>query len=161
MYLYPPKELIQALKVTSMILSQSALKLLESFEGLRLQAYLDIKGILTIGYGHTGKDVHTGLVITQDQANKLLQLDIVITETAVSHLVHVPINQNQYDALCLFAYNVGTGSLASSTLLKDLNTGNMSDITSQFLRWDHAGNLEVAALHNRRLAEATLFTKAA
>jgi lysozyme len=82
-------------------------------EGVRLEVYQDIKGSWTIGVGHTGKDVHPGLVITQEQADALLQMEPRITEAAVSHLVKVALSQCRFDALVSFTFNVGAGNLAS------------------------------------------------
>jgi lysozyme len=124
-----------------MNISAAGIKLIESFEGVRLTGYQDIKGILTIGVGYTGKDVHPGLVITQDQANDLLQMDLRMTEAAVSHLVKVPLIQCQFDSLVSFTFNVGAGNLATSTLLRDLNQGNVTDADKQFVCLDHAGVL--------------------
>jgi lysozyme len=138
-------------------ISAAGIKLIESFEGVRLTAYQDIKGIWTIGVGHTGKDVHPGLVITQEQADDLLQIDLRMTEAAVSHLVKVALSQCQFDALVSFTFNVGAGNLASSTLLRDVNAGDMTDADKQFVCWDHAGNVEVEGLRDRRIAEATMF----
>jgi len=141
----------------NMTISDTGIKLIESFEGLRLTAYQDVKGIWTIGYGHTGKDVHPGLTITEAEADNLMRLDLRIAEAGVNHLVTYPVTQTEFDALGSFAFNVGVGSLASSTLLKDVNRGDVTDAEQQFLRWDHAGNVEVEGLRKRRMAEAAMF----
>ena len=140
-----------------MNISAAGIKLIESFEGVRLTAYQDVKGIWTIGVGHTGKDVHPGLVITQEQADNLLQMDLRMTEAAVSHLVTVVLSQCQFDALVSLTFNIGAGNLASSTLLRDVNQGNVTDADKQFVCWDHAGNVEVEGLRERRLAESAMF----
>lgn len=77
---------------------------------MRLTAYQDIKGIWTVGVGHTGKDVHPGLTITEEQADDLLQMDLRMTEAAVSHLVKVALRQCGLDAVVSFTFNVGTGT---------------------------------------------------
>ncbi len=80
--------------------------MIETFEGVRLSAYQDVRGIWTIGVGHTGKDVHEGLTITRAEADNLLQMDLRMTETAVSHLLKRTIAQCQFDALVSFTFNV-------------------------------------------------------
>jgi len=141
----------------NMSYSKNGLALTEEFEGLRLTAYQDSVGVWTIGYGHTGPDVHSGLTITQQQASDLLMKDVSKAVAAVNRLVTVPLTQNQFDALVDFTYNLGEGNLASSTLLRDVNAGNFQDAAAQFLRWDKAGGVELPGLKRRRQAEATLF----
>jgi lysozyme len=80
-----------------------------------------------------------------------------MTEAAVSHLVKVELSQCQFDALVSFTFNVGPGNLATSSLLRDLNAGDVADADKQFVYWDHAGNVEVEGLKDRRLAEAAMF----
>lgn len=143
-----------------MNVSQNGMALIERFEGLRLTAYRDIVGVLTIGYGHTGPDVTPGMTISQGQANILLQKDLVKFATGVNNLVKVPLNQNQFDALVSFAYNLGLGNLGSSTLLKLLNAGDYAGAQGQFIRWNKAGGQVVAGLTTRRQAEANLFASA-
>lgn len=117
-------------------------------------------GIWTIGYGHTGLDhndgtVYPGRVITQQQAEDLLLYDMGTSEGAVSSLVKVPLNQNQFDALVSFQFNVG--ALESSTLLRLLNTGDYFGAACQFDRWNHAGGEELHGLTLRRHSERDLF----
>ena len=137
--------------------SKNGLGLTESFEGVRLTAYQDQVGVWTIGYGHTGPDVTPGLTITQEQANNLLMEDIAGAATAVNRLVTVPLDQDQFDALVDFVFNVGIGNFQNSTLLRDLNASNFDDAAAQFERWDHAGGVVVAGLLRRRQSEAKLF----
>jgi lysozyme len=137
--------------------SKDGLSLTESFEGVRLTAYQDQVGVWTIGYGHTGPDVHAGLTITQDQANMLLLGDVGSAAAAVNRLVTIPLIQNEFDALVDFVFNVGIGNFTSSTLLRDLNASSFADAAAQFARWDHAGGMVVAGLLRRRQAEAELF----
>lgn len=137
--------------------SQKGLALTEEFEGLRLTAYQDSVGVWTIGYGHTGADVHAGLTITQQQASDLLMQDVSSAVAAVNRLVTVPLTQNQFDALVDFTFNLGQGNLAKSTLLREVNAGNFAAAAAQFIVWDRAGGVEVAGLKRRREAEAALF----
>jgi len=142
--------------------SNSGILLIKSFEGLRLHSYIDAVGILTIGYGHTGPDVHNGMTITETQATNLLNKDLSSFETAVNNLITVPLNQNQFDALVSFAYNVGIGSLESSTLRRRLNSHeNPNTVAKQeLIKWcKGAGNKTLPGLLKRREAEIALFCK--
>ena len=144
-------------QVNNLSYSKSGLALTEQFEGLRLTAYQDSVGVWTIGYGHTGSDVHPGLIITQMEAEALLLNDVASAARCVNQLVTVPLNQNQFDALVDFVFNVGKGNFAASTLLKDLNAGNFAGAAGEFQKWDHAGGRVLPGLLKRRLAEAGLF----
>lgn len=140
-----------------MNISANGVKLIQQFEGLRLKAYQDAVGVWTIGYGHTGPDVTPGLVISQAQADALLARDLNRFETGVSRLVQVPLNQNQFDALLSFSYNLGLGSLQNSTLLRLLNQRDYAGAAAQFPRWNKAGGKVLPGLARRRAAEQALF----
>lgn len=139
--------------------SENGITLIQKSEGLRLKAYQDSVGVWTIGYGHTGSDVTPALVITQSQADALLARDLERFETGVARLVKVPLNQNQFDALVCFSYNLGLGSLQSSTLLRLLNAGDYAGAAGQFPRWDKAGGKVLPGLTRRRAAEQCLFMR--
>ncbi len=141
----------------SMIYSKSGLALTEQFESCRLTAYPDIKGVLTIGWGHTGTDVRPGLVITQEQADALLLQDVQNAVNHLNHLVTVPLTQPEFDALVDFCFNAGCGAFAGSTLLRLLNSGDYAGAAKQLELWDHAGGKVVAGLLRRRQAEAAEF----
>jgi len=143
-----------------MSINTKGLEILKRFEGCKLKAYKDIVGILTIGYGHTGKDVREGQTITQEEAEAILQKDLEKFVHGVKDLVKVPINENQLAALVVFAYNIGLNALSGSTLLKKLNAGDLQGASEQFIRWNKAGGKEVAGLTNRRNAERDLFVSA-
>jgi lysozyme len=119
--------------------------------------YLDQVGVPTIGWGHTGSDVELGLVITMAQAETLLRNDLARFETAVTHLVSVPIDDNQFAALVSFAFNLGADALSGSTLLALLNAGYTQQAAGQFGRWVYAGNAVAPGLVRRRAAEQALF----
>lgn len=126
------------------------------WEGLRLSAYRDPGGILTIGYGHTG-DVEAGQTITLDQAEDLLSEDLRTAQSAVERLVKVPLTDRQYSALVSFVFNVGEGQFAESTLLRKLNRGDYSGAADEFLRWTRAGSVELPGLVERRRLEREFF----
>lgn len=139
-----------------MTIGQKGIDLIKSFEGCKLDAYKDAVGVVTIGYGHT-KTAQMGQRITQAQADELLRSDIATFESAVTAAVTVPINQNQFDALVCFAFNVGAGALRDSTLLKKLNAGDYQGAANEFLKWDKAGGKVLAGLTRRRKSERLLF----
>ena len=142
-----------------MEISQNGINLIKNFEGCRLTAYKCPAGVWTIGYGHTGQNVHAGLKITQEQAEKYLKDDLIVQCNNVTKLVKVPLTQNQFDALVSFEYNVGYGALAGSTLLKFLNNKKYNDAAAQFGRWVYAGGKKLVGLERRRAAEKELFLK--
>ena len=142
-----------------MNISQNGIDLIKQFEGCKLKAYQCSAGVWTIGYGHTGSDVYKGLTITQEKAESLLKSDLIVHCNNVSKLVKVKLNQNQFDALVSFEYNVGYGNFSSSTLLKLLNKGDYTGAAGQFEKWVYAGKTVLAGLQKRRKAEKELFLK--
>lgn len=139
---------------SGMSISESGVKLIEGFEGLRLTAYQDAGGVWTIGYGHTG-GVHAGEHISQAQAEAYLKSDLGWAQNAVRRNVHVPLTQNQFDALTSLTYNLGAGGY--SGLLHDLNAGNYAKAQQDFHLYVHAGGRVLQGLVNRRNKEAALF----
>ena len=142
--------------------SKNGLHLTESFEGVRLSAYPD-HGTggdpWTIGYGHTGPEVHSGMTITQEQAELYLAEDVKRAETDVNAKLTVEVTQDEFDALVDFAFNCGCGNLNNSTLLKKLNAGDFEGAAQEFLKWDMAAGHHMAGLLRRRQAEELLFLK--
>lgn len=129
---------------------------LKEFEGLRLEAYLDAAGVLTIGYGHT-KGVRMGDRITEYWARELLREDIGCATARVERL-GVCQTQGQLDALVSFALNVGFDRLRKSTLLKIIRRGGSADaIRREFMRWVHAKGKRLPGLEKRREWEANRF----
>jgi lysozyme len=139
--------------------SAAGLELTKQFEGLELKAYQDSVGVWTIGYGHTGPDVKEGLTITEEQAGVLLAADVAWAVTCVNKSVKAKINQNQFDAMVDFVFNLGCASLVQSTLLRMVNAGDFDGAAKQFLRWNKAGGKVVRGLTKRRQAETDLFAK--
>lgn len=147
----------------------AAVEMIEHFEGMILHSYRDVVGVWTIGFGHTGPDVHPGMVISQAQALELLQKDLEKFSDGVFKLVKVPLLDNELSALVSFAYNVGlgdpskphAGGLAGSTLLKKLNAGAPKiEVANELLKWVHAGGRVLSGLVRRRKAERELFLAA-
>ncbi|NII73244.1 lysozyme [Dyella sp. SG562] len=143
-----------------MLPSQQAVNLVKSFEGCSLTAYTDSVGVLTIGYGHTG-GVRPGQTISQDQADAFLVNDLATASAAVAQRVEVPLNQNQFDALTSFVFNVGGGAFHDSTMLRLINQRNFEGAAAEFERWRYAGGRVLPGLLRRRIAERTLFLRQA
>lgn len=139
-----------------MQISQKGIDLIKHFEGVRLNAYQDSVGVWTIGYGHT-KGVHAGMKITETEAENFLKQDLATFEAGVSNLVKVSVNQDQYDALVSFAFNLGLGTLTGSTLLHKLNAKDYHGAAEEFGKWVHAGHQVLPGLVSRRKAEEELF----
>jgi lysozyme len=140
-----------------MKVSGKGLAVIKHFEGLRLTAYLCPAGVLTIGYGHTGKDVLQGMKISVDRAIELLLADVAGFERSVAAMVSVPLTQGMFDALVSFAFNLGAGKLKGSTLLRRLNDGDKDLAADEFLKWDKANGKPLAGLTERRKDERELF----
>lgn len=140
-----------------MKISEQGLKVLKHYESCRLTAYQDSAGVWTIGWGHTGPEVKSGLVWTQQQADAALQKDLDWFEQRVTSLVRVPLKQRQFDALVCFAYNLGVGALQSSTLFAKLSARDYAGAAEQFPRWRNAGGKPLYGLVKRRAAEQALF----
>ncbi len=140
-----------------MQIGEKGLDLIRKYEGLRLVAYVCPGGKLTIGYGHTGPDVKSGQKIDVERANELLIKDVQRFEVAVNELVTVPMTQGMLDALISFSFNLGAGSLKSSTLLKKLNADDLDGAANEFVKWNKAKGNVLAGLTERRKSERELF----
>lgn len=144
--------------------SPAGRKLIGQFEGLRLKAYQDSVGVWTIGYGHTSAAgspiVFLGMEITEQEADRILSRDLEGAEKAVQAFVKVPLNQNQFDALVSFTFNLGPGNLAKSTLLRRLNSGDYN-VGNEFLKWNKAGGKVLSGLTKRRELEKQLYESGA
>ena len=139
-----------------MKISQEGIDLIKHFEGCELERYLCSAGVLTIGYGTT-KNVVEGMKISQHQAEELLAKDLEEFEEYVEDLIDVPLEQNQFDALVAWTYNLGPTNLKTSTLRKVLNKGAYDDVAEQIKRWNKANGKVLKGLVRRRNAEAELF----
>jgi len=154
-----------------MQMSPHGLELLEQWEGFKTTVYKDSAGLPTIGVGHlltkselssgkitiNGVPVKYGDGLTEQQVTDLLAQDVQPAAAAVNNNVKVPLNQNQFDALVSFTFNVGVGAFTSSTLLKVLNQGQYDEVPTQLLRWTRAGGQVVQGLVNRRNNEIKLW----
>ena len=149
-----------------MKIDKKGLSLIAEFEGLSLKPYKCSASIPTIGYGSTyyenGTKVNmSDAPITKQRAEQLLQHTADRFASKVFNLLKKPVTQNQFNALVSFAFNVGSGALASSTLLKLVNVNpNDAMIAKEFLKWNKVNKVPVQGLTNRRIKESALyFTK--
>lgn len=145
-------------QMKQMKISTEGIALIKEFEGCRLQSYQCSAGVWTVGYGHTGKEVKKGMVISQQQADEWLIVDCNRVLQMLRDTIRVPIRQNQLDALVSLGFNIGTEALRKSTLMSLVNR-NPDDlnIPEQFERWVYAGGKVVNGLVRRRKAEAKLY----
>ena len=140
-----------------MNIGSKGIELIKHFEGCELEAYKCAAGVWTIGYGHI-KGVTSDSVITQEQAEQMLVEELHEYEGYINNMVTVELNQNQYDAMVSWVYNLGGGNLKASTLLKVVNQGEFDGVPAQIMRWNKAGGKVLEGLTRRRQAEADLFS---
>lgn len=137
-----------------MNISERGKNFIKSFEGLRLKAYkvLESEKYYTIGYGHYGADVKANMTITEGQANKYFDEDIKKYVNAVNNtrLAFTP-NQNQFDALVSFCYNLGTG------IMNDFTAMSSKQVATEMLLYVNSGGVRLEGLVNRRKKEVELF----
>lgn len=130
------------------------------FEGKVNTVYLDPIAIPTVCVGHTAtvttKDL--GKRYSDERCAELLAADSAYAQAGVKRYVKVALTQEQYDALVSFAFNVGVGNLASSTLLRKLNAGDCLGAAAEFPRWNRAGGKVLRGLSERRAWEQAMFT---
>lgn len=134
----------------------SAEDLVKEFEGCKLVGYPDIKGVPTIGFGHTGPEVYIGLVWTQAQADEALVHDMAEAALLLQRYSPGPFVPGALDALTDFVFNEGSGHYRTSTLMSYVNAQNWTAVKAELLKWDYAGANVIAGLERRREAEAAL-----
>jgi lysozyme len=146
-----------------MKVSDKGLELIRKHEGFSAKPYLCPAKVPTIGYGNTfyadgSKVTMSDASLTKDAANSLLRVVVAKFEKCVNECVVPEIEQNKFDALVSFAYNLGCGSIKKSTLLKKVNA-NKDDlsIAKEFLRWNKAGGKVLRGLTKRRTDEANYY----
>jgi len=154
-----------------MQISEHGLQLLKLWEGFELKEYKDSAGLATIGVGHliTKSEQASGNIaiagvpvkyrsgLTDQQVLDLLSQDVQPADKAVDNGVTVALDQNQFDTLVSFTFNVGVASFTGSTLLKLLNQGQYTEVPVQLRRWNKAGGKVVLGLVNRRENEIRLW----
>lgn len=136
--------------------SNNCVNIIKQFEGLRLDSYRDIAGVWTIGYGST-HGVTPEQHITEQDADEMLMDELTHVAGVLSAAITFSVNQNQFDACCSLAYNIGCTAFTGSTLLKKINANDMAGAADEFTKWDHSGGQIVQGLLNRRIAEQWMF----
>ncbi|EBN6656704.1 lysozyme [Salmonella enterica subsp. enterica serovar Typhimurium] len=127
-------------------------------EGRRHEPYRDVAGVLTVCDGHTGKDIVPGKHYTDAECDALLNKDLALVAARIDPLIKASIPNSERAALYSFAYNVGTGAFARSTLLKKLNTGDLAGACNELKRWTYAGDKQWKGLVTRREIEHEVCT---
>lgn len=140
------------IQVAALSASAVALVGLAIHEGYREEAYLDIVGVPTIGYGTT-EGVRLGDRTTPVKALERALSDMQKFEGAIKQCVKVPLHQYEYDAYLSLSYNIGSGAFCSSTLVKLLNQQDYKGACDQILRWNRAGGKVIRGLVIRRQKE--------
>lgn len=144
-------------------ISEQGFEIIREFEGFRTNAYLDTGGVWTIGFGTikypNGTKVKAGDTCTRGQAELWLKNDCQWVDACLDKYVKVKINQNQFDALASFIYNVGETAFVKSTMLVYINKSQFSAAASQFDRWVFVNGEKEKGLANRRAKEKELFLK--
>lgn len=156
----------------------NARRIKEYFEGREYKAYKDPlskDGLpITIGIGHTGPEVHLGLVWNDEQIDAAFAADIAKFEDIANREVKVTLNQHQFDAFVSILFNVGPGRAAKgndpgrdgiitlkngqpSTLLRKLNAGDYTGAANEFTKWCRGGGSKSLGLYRRRMAEKLVF----
>ncbi|MEY0842965.1 lysozyme [Providencia rettgeri] len=123
------------------------------FEGYESKPYRDVVGVLTVCYGHTGADIIPTKTYSESECLALLEKDLSKVRGGVDPLIKVDIDDNTRAAIYSFAYNVGTGAFARSTMLKKLNAGDIAGACIELKRWTYAGGKEWKGLITRREIE--------
>ena len=147
--------------------SRQAAEFIAAHESFVPTLYHDPSGYCTVGYGHLLRRGACTVAdrraypeaLTEEEGIDLLMEDIGEAEGHIRRLVNVPLNQNQFDALTSFVFNVGGGHLAESTLLRKLNAGDYGAVAGEMNKWVNSGGRRLAGLVRRRREEGALFNK--
>ena len=145
-----------------MLISDKGLAIIKYFEGFRSRPYRCPAGIATIGYGSIWNIDGTRVTmsrapVSRSEATKLLQCEMIHIYKTMSRFVSVETNQHEFDALCSFIYNVGSGNFRASTLRQKLNRGDKLGAANEFWKWRRGGGKILPGLVKRRQYEKDLF----
>ena len=144
-------------------ISENGYALIRDSEGFRDKAYRDTGGVWTLGFGTIkypdGRSVKQGDTCTREQAEQWLKSDCRWVDACLDKYVKANINQNQFDALASFVYNIGENQFSSSTLLAKLNAGDYRVAAANFDRWIYDNGKIITGLVKRRAREKALFMK--
>lgn len=142
-------------------ISERGFEIIREFEGFRENAYLDTGGVWTIGFGTIkypdGTRVKKGDTCTRGQAEVWLKNDSAWVDACLDRTVKIKLNQNQFDALASFVYNIGESAFIKSTMLTLINQNSITAAAGQFDRWVFDNGKRIQGLVNRRVKEKVLF----
>lgn len=158
MALRPKIKMLLAGGASAVAIAAAMLGSHNGLEGRRYVHYRDVAGVLTICDGHTGKDIIPGKHYTDAECDALLNQDLARVKAQIDPLIKVSIPESERAALYSFAYNVGTGAFARSTLLKKLNAGDHAGACNELKRWTYAGGRQWKGLVTRREIEREVCT---
>ena len=146
---------------STMRLSEAGVKFIQTWEGLKLKAYRDSKGLPTIGIGTTrypdGTKVKMGDSCTEAQAYEWFRFDVARFEAFINRVIKIPLNQNQFDALISLVYNIGETNFTEGTVDDKLNANQIEAALQTWLKYVYSGGRKIDGLANRRIAEVKLF----
>ena len=151
------EEVLEPCKVSTLSPSQDCVDLIKHFEGFESKSYTCPGGHATIGYGHLIKQSESYTEVSREEAEDILRADMQTAVQGVQKQVTVPLFQYQFDALVSFTFNLGTGNLSRSTLLKIVNAGLHTDVPTELNRWVKAGGKTLPGLVRRRGVEGVLY----
>lgn len=139
--------------------TKNGIKFIKKFEGFSSGPYLCPGGYLTIGYGHKllASDQYKYKIISMETAEEILIMDLLKIEQAIIKYINVELNNNQFDALVSFTFNLGPAALQRSSLRQKINYYLYDEAQKEFLKWVYAGSKKVTGLIYRRKAESDLF----
>lgn len=137
--------------------SKAGIEFIKHWEGCKLKPYRDSANYWTVGVGHLLRDGEPVEEITMEQADAYLRGDLAEAEYCVNQYVGVDLEQNEFDALVSFVFNLGCKNFRRSTLLHLLNRGDYGLAAREFERWNRAGGKVIRGLTRRRKAERELF----
>lgn len=146
-----------------MNLAPAGIELVKRFEGLRLKAYRCPSDVWTIGYGHTAAAgpprVPPGMMITEAEAEAILQHDLTDVAARVRALIDVALTDHQFSALVSFVFNVGIGAFRKSSVLARVNAGRFDEVPARLALWVRGGGKVLPGLVRRRAAEGALWAR--
>lgn len=154
-----------------MRMSDRGCSLLTEWEGFRSTAYTDVAGVLTIGVGHAltpaekscgalninGTSVPYANGLTRDQVQALLACDLMKYESALNDAIATDLDQNQFDALVAFCFNIGINGFQGSSALKNINNNNLGAVPDDLRKWNKINDVVAQGLVNRRENEVKLW----
>lgn len=140
-----------------MDVKEKCMSVIKNFEGCKLKAYKDQKGLWTCGYGQIGPDIKEGTEWSIEQAEHALEIRVDSIISVLGRHLKTPLNDNQLAALTSLGYNIGIAALFGSTLFRLINERKYNEAANEFPKWCHIGNVTSPGLLKRRQAEQKLF----